>query len=53
MERSALINGTLGCFCDQEYAEKGYPAMFSNYHRTMGLKSGPSGPICKDYFLSK
>lgn len=46
MTRSSLINGTLACFCDQQYATKGRAAMFQKYKAAPETKGVSQGKIC-------
>lgn len=52
MTRSSIVNGTLGCFCDQQYAENGKAAMFQRYSAAPEQKGVAQGKICQDYYMS-
>ena len=53
MTRSSMINGTLGCFCDQQLADNGKMSMFKKYgSSSQDAKGVAQGKICQDYYLS-
>jgi len=46
MERSSVINGSLSCFCDETYEQKGMGAMFEKYQSDSTIKNSLSYKIC-------
>lgn len=52
MERSSFVNGTLGCFCDDQYDQIGWAAINTKYSRSPDSNRGPFSMICQDYLIS-
>ena len=52
MQRSSFVNGTLGCFCDDQYNQVGWKAVNRKYSKSDSTR-GPFSKICQDYLISR